>query len=162
MKITWNELTVKFEQNSDDLLSDWRWLIGEAGKPILITSLGDAFVQESDGPVHWLNVEDGSYTKVATSSDDFQAQLKSSENIEAWFVPQLVGDILATGISAGTNQCFSFKKPPVLGGEYEPGNFEPTDISVHFSILGQIHKKVKDLPDGTPISNIDITDIPKE
>ncbi|MHC4693418.1 MAG: T6SS immunity protein Tdi1 domain-containing protein [Planctomycetota bacterium] len=162
MKITWNELNVKFEQGSDDLLSDWRWLIGDAGKPILVTSLGDAFVQESDGSVHWLNVEEGSYTKVATSSDDFQAQLKSSENIEAWFVPQLVGDILATGISAGPNQCFSFKKPPVLGGEYEPGNFEPTDISVHFSILGQIHQKVKDLPDGTPISNIDITDIPKE
>jgi hypothetical protein len=162
MKITWNELTVKFEQGSDDLLSDWRWLIGGAGKPILITSLGDAFVQESDGSVHWLNVEDGSYTKVATSPDDFQSQLKLSENIESWFVPQLVGDILATGISIGDNQCFSFKKPPVLGGEYEPGNFDATDISVHFSILGQIHKQVKDLPDGTVISDIDIIDMTEE
>jgi hypothetical protein len=76
--------------------------------------------------------------------------------VDEWFIPQLVGDILALGITRASHECFGFKKPPVLGGEYDPSNFEPTDISVHFSVLGQLHEQVKDLPEGTPISNINI------
>ncbi len=70
--------------------------------------------------------------------------------------PQLVGDILATGKRLQPGQCFGYKVPPVLGGEVEPDNFEPTDLQVHFGILGQIHREVKDLPEGTPISEIKI------
>jgi hypothetical protein len=36
----------------------------------------------------------------------------------------------------------------------EPSNFEPTDLAVHFGMLGQIHAQIKDLPEGTPIGEI--------
>ncbi|MHC4345289.1 MAG: T6SS immunity protein Tdi1 domain-containing protein [Planctomycetota bacterium] len=162
MKITWNELIVSFDPHGEDLLSDWRWLIGATSQPILITSLGDAFLQESDGAVYWLKVGEGSYEKIASSGDEFQRQLKSGTSIDDWFLPQLVGDILASGVRFGPNQCLSFKKPPFLSGEYERNNFEVTDLAVHFSILGQLYQQVKDLPEGTRISDIKIEDAHEE
>jgi hypothetical protein len=152
MKITWNELTVKFDPRDGDLLADWRWLVGNTSYPILISALGDAFLQETDGSIWWLDVGAGKFYKVAQSGNEFKQA--TAANVNEWFTPQLVGDLLACGVTLGTDECFSFKKPPVLGGEYNPENMEPTNLSVHFSILGQIYRQVRDLPDGTPIGSI--------
>ncbi len=154
MKITWNELTVKFDQGDSDLLDDWRWLIGNTAHLILIAALGDAFLQETDGSVWWLDVGAGKFHKIAESEDAFKHAMAA--NVNDWFVPQLVGDLLASGVTLGPNECFSFKKPPVFGGEYNPENMEPANLSVHFSLLGQIHQQVRDLPDGTQVNSIKI------
>ena len=156
MKITWNELTVKFDSGNDELFSDWRWLIGDAVRPILITALGDAFFQGADGSVWWLDVAGGRFSKAAESVAAFEHAMVA--NVNDWFVPQLVGELLAFGETLCPNQCYSFKKPPILGGKYVAENLEPVDLSVHFSILGQIHYRVKDLPVGTPINSITIKD----
>jgi hypothetical protein len=153
VRITREDLFVTVKVGQGDLLADWRWLLGAEAKLILASSLGDAFLLDTTG-IWWLNVGDGSYTRIADSTAEFQSFLSSREKVDEWFVPQLVGDILITGLERKDHQCFSFKKPPVLGGEYEPANFEPTDLSVHFSILGQIHQQVRDLPPGTPISEV--------
>jgi hypothetical protein len=78
------------------------------------------------------------------------------ENANEWFALQLVGNLLTSGIRLGPGECFGYKVPPVLGGEVNLNNFEPTDLQVHFGILGQIHRQVKDLPHGTPIGEIKI------
>jgi hypothetical protein len=47
--ITLNDLTVNFRHlDPMALLDDWRWLIGERKRAVLITALGDAFVQDPD------------------------------------------------------------------------------------------------------------------
>ncbi len=157
MKITWNELTVKFDSGETDLLGDWRWLIGDTVQPVLIAALGDVFLQEIDDSVWWLDIGAGQYSKVVDSSDELEQAMVA--NVDDWFAPQLVGDLLDSGLTLGPNQCFSFKIPPILGGKYEPANLEPTDLAVHFSILGQIHQQVKDLPEGTPISSVKIGEL---
>ena len=59
----------------------------------------------------------------------------------------------------GLGQCYSYKLPPILNGPIEPSNIEPADLPVHFSLLGQIHRQVKDLPEGTPIHEFKIDGI---
>lgn len=154
MKITMNELTVRFDRGRDDLIKEWRWLVGDTAEPILITSLGDAFLQDEDNSISWLDVGGGEYTRVAASPEEFRRIIP--DNVDDWFVPQLVGDLLTSGLSIGENECFSFKKPPVFGGVYELENFEATDLTAHFSILGQIYFQAKDLPEGTPINQIKV------
>ncbi|MEW6710966.1 MAG: T6SS immunity protein Tdi1 domain-containing protein [Candidatus Riflebacteria bacterium] len=154
MKITWNELLIDFSTMQNDFLQDWRWLIGSDSLPVIVSSIGDAFLQEKDGSIWWLDAGAGQYSQVADSGDDFKKKMISNSN--DWFLPGLIGDLLTSGTKLSINQCFSYKKPPVLGGKYEPDNFEPCDISVHFSILGQIHLKIKDLPEGTPIGSVKI------
>jgi hypothetical protein len=157
MKITWNELTVApGTPTQDDLLSEWRWLLGDGYQIVLVSSLGDLFLADATGRIHWLDTGAGQLTEIAASLDEFQRLSQQPANANQWFVPQLVGDILQRGVRLAPGQCFSYKQPPVLGGELEPTNFEATDLSVHFSSLGQINRQVKDLPEGTPISSFNV------
>ena len=157
MRITWNELTVAPGTHSaDDLLSEWRWLLGDAYQIVLISSLGDLFLSDGAGHIHWLDAGAGRLTKIASSLDEFQQFRQQPANVAEWFVPQLVGDIIQRGVRLSSGQCFSYKVPPVVGGQMEPNNFEATDLSVHFSILGQINRQAKDLPEGTPISHFHV------
>lgn len=157
MKITWNDLTVNHSTiDFDDLLSAWRWLVDVHFQPVLVSAMGDLFLRHEDGSIYWLDTAGGMLTEVASSADDFKQLMVQVDNADQWFVPQLIGDLKSTGLNLGPNQCYSFKVPPPLGGEFELTNIEVCDISVHFNILGQIHEQIKDLPEGTPISEIQI------
>jgi hypothetical protein len=157
VRITWNELTVSPDGvDLDELLSEWRWLADESFQPVVISALGDLFLRRTDGPIFWLDAGWGRLTEVAASAEEFKQLMVQPENSNEWFVPELIGDILSSGKRLGPGECFGYKVPPVMGGEVEPDNFEPTDLQVHFSILGQIHRQVKNLPPGTPIGKIKI------
>ena len=153
MKITWNELIVSPSTPSpEDLLSEWRWLLGHGYQILLISSLGDLFLTDAAGHVHWLDCGAGRLIGIADSLDEFQQLRQEPANAAEWFVPRLVGDIMQGGVRLSPGQCFSYKLPPMLNGRMEPSNFEPADLSVHLSVLGQIALQTKDLPDGTRIS----------
>ncbi|MFT5326734.1 MAG: hypothetical protein ACI8P0_004617, partial [Planctomycetaceae bacterium] len=47
--------------------------------------------------------------------------------------------------------CYTFRHPPVTGGEYEASNVAVTDIANHFAGYGAIHEKVRDVPDGREV-----------
>jgi hypothetical protein len=157
MRITWNELTVDFQKpGADDLLSDWRWLVGDSMRLLLVSAIGDMFLADAAGQVFWLDTGTGQLQQIAKSVNEFERLRQQREQADQWFIPQLVGDLIASGVRLSLGQCYGYKKPPILGGQIEPANFEPTDLSVHFSVLGQIHRKVKDLPSGTNITGIKI------
>lgn len=155
VRITWNELTVSPDGvDLDGLLSEWRWLADGSFQPVVITALGDLFLRHDDGRIFWLSAAWGQLTEVAASAEEFKRLMVQPANADAWFASDLVGDILTAGQRLRPGECFGTKIPPILGGEVEPDNFEPTDLQVHFGILGQIHRQVKDLPPGTPIGKI--------
>jgi hypothetical protein len=155
MRLTWNELAVSPDGvDFEDLLSDWRWLVGEEYHPVVISAMGDLFLRHDDGRIFWLNSGWGQLTELAESADEFKKPMVQPNNAGNWFIPKLVGDLLSSGKKLGPGECFSYKIPPVLGGEIDLDNFEPTNLFVHFSILGQIHEQVKELPEGMPIGEI--------
>lgn len=158
MNLTINDLTVNFSKcNSKTLLSDWHWLIGKNKIPILITAFGEPFVQEmGSGEVFFLNVYEGSMTRVAVDLDDFKTQLNSDDFSEKYLPIQAVGDLRLAGKMLSIGEVYSLKVPPILGGAYELENIEVCDIQVHFSILGQIHHQVKDLPVGAEIGSVQL------
>lgn len=59
-------------------------------------------------------------------------------------------------MSLAPGQCFSLKKPLALGGAREMSNIEIASISVYVSMMGQIHKQLKDLPPGTRVAGFKI------
>jgi hypothetical protein len=159
MPITLKELTVNFSHlDRSSLLTDWQWLIEEHRLPILITAMGNAFVQDTrDGAVSVLDPGEGKMREVAASVEAFQGLLSDREFVFSEFMVddfislQKAGKLLAQG------QVFGYIKPPVLGGGFDVANLESTDIEIHFSLSGQIHRQVKDLPDGSPISQVSIS-----
>jgi len=158
MAITMNDLTVNFSHlDRDTLLEDWQWLIGPSKLPILLTAAGDAFVQDADdGTVHFLDVGRGELHAVAGSDEELRSLLASKDFVVNHLAVQMVGAMMQAGRRLEPDQIYSFKVLPVLGGQYDLNNIEATDIAVHFSLAGQIHEKVRDLPPGTPIDRFTI------
>jgi hypothetical protein len=75
--------------------------------------------------------------------------LLDDDNVDNWFLPSLIEDLLHAGKLLQANQVYSFKKLPVIGGDYSVDNLEPTNLSAHLEFIGLIHQQIKDLPDGT-------------
>lgn len=158
MRITMDDLTVNFAHlDREALLNDWRWLIGPTKQPILLAAIGDAYLQDAeDGSVHLLDVGGGGVEQIAASVDLFREMLADSEFVNDSFVPQVIVQLRNAGKTLAPGQIYSYEHPPVLGGGYDVSNLVPTDIAVHFGVLGQIHEQVRDLPEGASIDSIRI------
>lgn len=158
MTITWDDLTVKFDENaSNKLIRDWTWLTGTDKTPIMVSSIGDLFLKDTTDRVFWLNTGDGTLTAVADGIEMFREKLQDQDVVNDWFLVDLIDALKTEGKRLKPGQVYSYKKLIVLGGDYTPDNFEPTDIEVHFSFAGQIHQQVKDLPPGAKINSIKFT-----
>jgi hypothetical protein len=156
--ITLNDLTVNFSHlDRASILSDWRWLVGADCHPILITALGDAFLQDArDGSIHLLSCRPATLESVCSDQEEFEYRLKDKDFVIEHFAPKVVVALRASGKRLGTGQLYGYKVPPHLGGEYSDENLEPTDIAVHFSLMGQLHAQTRNLDAGTPTDRVDL------
>jgi hypothetical protein len=159
-QITLNDLIASFGHlKRESLLSSWRWLMGDGKFPVLLTVMGDAFVQDTeDGSVHLLSVGPATIERVADSFDEFREILSDRDFVMEHLVPGLVVDLRARGCVLAPGQLYGFKVPPILGGEYVLENLERTDIAVHFELTGKIYETARNIPTGTPIKSIEIAD----
>lgn len=152
MKINLDDLTVKFNHTSPEKLTeDWTWLIGTDKTPILVSAIGDMFLQGVNQKIYWLDVGGGSFEIIANDMNEFEKKLTDIELVNDWFLIDLTTKLRISDKKLGDGQLYSYKKLPLIGGDYSVDNFEPTDVEVHFSFAGQIHKQIKDLPDGTKV-----------
>jgi Domain of unknown function (DUF1851) len=158
VRITLSDLTVNIDDlDSERLLDDWRWLIGPSKRLVLVSAIGDAFLQDDgDGSIHLLDTAAGSCSLVAQDAGEFRSLLADSAWVTDNLAALVIADFLGNDLRLERGEIYSWKRPPVLGGEYELANAETSDIAVHFSITGQIHQQVRDLPAGTPITELRI------
>jgi hypothetical protein len=152
LELSWNDLTVDFHHlNREKLVQEWQWLISDTMLPIMISSIGDLFLEDVDEAIYWLNIGTAELQKIADSAEEFQEKLKDKTLLNEWFIVALVADLKASGKELTRGMVYGFKQLPILGGTYEVENFELTDIEVNCSLAGQIHYQIKDLPDGTKV-----------
>ena len=144
------------DQNGKDwseLLSGWFGSLPPLFTLWLVNRFGDVFAVFEDDSIHMLDVGTGAIKRVAENRDDFAIQIDMDDNANNWLMIPLVDRCVAAGLNLGHNQCYSYKTPPILGGEYTVENVEPTDLSVHYSFLADVYQQTKDLPDGTRIKS---------
>jgi len=139
-----------------DICSDWQWLLNNQYTPIIVSCSGDMFLIDKSKSISWLDTGTGQLQKVAENIDQFNLALIDIDNIDKWFLASVVLDLIEKGMTLKENQVYSYKLMPILSGDYSVENFDMTDISVHFSITGQICKQIKDMPDGTKIGKVAI------
>ena len=152
MKINLDDLTVKFSDvPADKLTKHWIWLIGKDKTPIIVSAIGDMFLQAGNEKIYWLDVGGGELKLVAEGTLDFEEKLKNFEQVNDWFMIDLTTDLRLSDKKLKEGQLYSYKKLPIIGGDYAVDNFAPLDIVEHFCYTGDIHKQTKDLPDGTKV-----------
>ncbi|MBE7170311.1 MAG: DUF1851 domain-containing protein [Williamsia sp.] len=152
MELTLEQLTKDISNvDLEDILSCWQWQLAGMQAVITISALGDIFLLGHDSAVYWLQADAGDLTKVAESLEQYKHFLCDDEKIDNWFLPSLVEKLITAGKTLKESEVYSYKKPPVIGGEYSVDNIAPTDMSAHFACSGQICEQIKDLPDGTKV-----------
>src|SRR5579871_2326945 len=105
-----------------ELLSGWLGLLQQSFTIWFVNRFGDIVMVFDDGSVHFLDVGAGVIERIADSREHFIALVDQGDNATEWFLIDLVGECLASGMKLAENQCYSYKVPPILGGEYEVAN----------------------------------------
>jgi hypothetical protein len=123
----------------------------------LVNRFGDLFIVLDDGSVHMLDMGSGQLNRVADSRDQFAELLDVGENANNWLMIPLVDQLVAAGVVFAPDRCYGFKIPPVLGGSYDLENVAACNLAVYFSMLADIQRQIKDVPDGTPVKLV-VTD----
>jgi T6SS immunity protein Tdi1, C-terminal len=133
------------------MLESWRWLIPSTHRPLFATALGDLFLTDPEGQILWLDMGDGQLQQVAASEAEFVRAAADPDNSSVWFGAVLVDELRAAGKVLGPGECYCYLLLPMLGGEYEPGNFRIYDVVTHFQVWGPIHEQLRDVPNGATI-----------
>jgi Domain of unknown function (DUF1851) len=155
--MTIDDLTADFKHlDRERLLADWSWFLGTRKAPILVTAMGNAFVQDLDtGVIEFLDIGTPDLVAIAEAPDELERELSRQAFVLKFFDVSLASELLKSGpLARGT--VFGFRRLPKFGGEYVAENFEPTDIEVHFSLSGQLHEKLAKLPPGQVIGQVTI------
>jgi hypothetical protein len=105
----------------------------------------------SDGTVHWLETDAGSFTKVAESRDELAAKIDENDNANDWLMIPLVDRCVAAGLVLGSGQCYGFKLPTILGGDFTVENTGVLSIGDYLGSRGSIHEQLRDVPDGAQV-----------
>jgi hypothetical protein len=137
-----------------ELLSGWAPPLPSSFTVWLVNRFGDVFAVFDDGSVHMLDVGTGVLARIADDRSDFADQIDLGDNANNWLMIPLVDRCVAAGVALWPSQCYGYKIPPVLGGEYTVENVAPTDLSVYYSFMADICRQTKDLPNGTKVKLI--------
>ena len=134
------------------VLEDWAWLLPQSFTVWLVNRFGDLIIALDNGTIQLVDVGSGLLMTIAESRNDFAEKIDQGNYAEEWLLISLVDAAKLSGLSLGQNEIYSYKTPPILGGDYTVENFEVCDLAVHYSILGQICRQSQKLADGTKVN----------
>ena len=155
MAVTMNDLTISPKGvDRETLLEEWQWAMPESMLPVMLTAMGDVFAQGESGAVYFIDAVEGQISTIADDGPTFQELLKDTQIVTEYLFPSRIVQLRKSGKQLDAGQVYSHKHPLVLGGEDNAQNVEVADVAVHISIHGQIHRQVKDLPDGASVDSI--------
>jgi hypothetical protein len=127
---------------------DWSHLLGDWSPPLparftvwLVNRLGEPYVMAEDGKVLRLDVGAGVAEVVAGGREDFARLLDAGDHARRWLRIDAVDRCRAAGLRLGPQECYGFRLPPTMGGDYDIPNLVPTHLAVHYSYQAYICKQ---------------------
>jgi len=133
------------------LLSEWRWLCPGRMELVARNAFGDLFLRDGDGAVFWLNVAIGRLTKVSDSEAAFHEMAGTAQKREEWFAEADTQAAARRGLRPSLSQCIAFAVPLVFAERPSPDKAYIADLYESVSFLGDLHRQISSLPDGSKI-----------
>jgi hypothetical protein len=56
------------------------------------------------------------------------------------------------GLILGEGQCYGLKRQGVAGGSFRPENIYIATLAEYISFMGDFHRQIQDVPDGTTVT----------
>jgi hypothetical protein len=126
------------------MLSGWAEILPASFTVWLVNRFGDVVVVLDDESVHLLDIGVGTFARVAGSRKRFAELMNISKNANNRLAIPLVDRCVAAGLVPGPNQCFGYKIPPLLGGEYSVENVTTGDLAENYAVLAEVWRRTKD------------------
>jgi hypothetical protein len=133
------------------VIADWSWLLPPQFKVWLVNRFCDLFLVQPDASIHMLDVGAGTLAKVAESRDDFCSKIDEGDNAWEWLMIPLVDQLVAAEMHLQAGQCYGFRVPPVLGGEYKVENCMILLLASYLRAYASIHRQMLDVPYGAQV-----------
>jgi hypothetical protein len=137
-----------------ELLSGWTPPLPESFTIWFVNRFADLAVVFEDRSVHLLDVNIGTVKRIAADREEFIRKIDLDDNANNWLMIPLVDSCVSAGMVLHEDQCYAFKLPPILGGEYSVENIVPTNLSINYLFMADVCRQTRDLPDGTKISTV--------
>lgn len=151
--IEWNRLALPVDVAAVSI-AEWRWLIPDWLQPQMVTPFGDIFLADANGRLAYLDAVWGELHGLQGGLADVRAEWEAGPQDGDMFRSELLleSTVLRTLDELATGQCLQFKLPPAVGGEYSSSNVEANSLALHLGLMGQLIKRNRELPAGTPIT----------
>jgi hypothetical protein len=130
-----------------NLLAGWAGLLPPKFTVWLMNRFGDLFLVLPDDSVQLLEVGAGTLTKLAESQDEFCQKMDEGDNASEWLHVSLVDHLVAAGLCSQPGFCYSFRVPPVLGGEPTVENTLVLGIVEHYRTYASVHSQLRNVPE---------------
>jgi hypothetical protein len=151
--VDWSRLLIRTDRpDTPEMLGCWEWLVGRGMHPLVMTKFGDWFLADPQGQVHWLDLLEGTCTRVAASVAEFEQLIVQRDPLINWFMLPWCYRLYDEGQVPGNDQCFGFKVPPKLGAPVDLSNVEVAYLMAYQVWMAEIAK----IPPGTKVSHITV------
>lgn len=137
-------------------LESWDWADLAEKVPVFTSPFGDVFFKAADG-FWFLDLVEGTLTLTWPTAAELTADLNTAEGQDRYLLAGLAWAAERQGVSASGDKVLGFAIAPILGGSVSADNLEVIDFVVSVHLAGQLHRQVRDLPDGTRISQVTLT-----
>jgi hypothetical protein len=135
-----------------DLLEGWRWLLGGTARLLGWAESGDLFVIDAKGVVLHLDTGSGDLEPCASSVPEFYRELENGESTERLLLLPVVREFAVRHGRFRPGECLGFTTLPVFGGDYSVENRFRLSVAEHAAFTGDVHRQIRDLPDGAQVS----------
>jgi hypothetical protein len=135
-----------------DLINEWRWLVGGSVRLLGWASSGDLFDVDAKGVVTRVDTGSGELERCALSIGEFYLGLEDRERAESLLLLPVVREFKAHHGQLRPGECLGFATLPVFGGRYSVENRRRLTVTEHASFTGDVHRQIRDLPDGEQVS----------
>jgi hypothetical protein len=132
------------------LLESWIWLTG-VKTIVALTKAGDVLFKDRNNELYFLDTGIGEMKLISHNYLDFFQNQLSEKVMDELLMPDLVDNLQRKYTNLKPGQVYSYNLLPILGGLYDEINMFPLDIYEHFGLTGEIHNKIRNMPDGTGI-----------
>jgi hypothetical protein len=134
--------------SSQDLLAEWRWLLGGQAHLVGWASSGDLFAIDRRGAVLRLDTGGGEFETVAASVGDFGNALRDPARANKLLLLPVVRAFEQQQGALRAGECLGFTVLPVFGGVYTVDNRFRLPITEHAAVTGELQRQLRDLPNG--------------
>jgi hypothetical protein len=131
-------------------LEPWGHLGLDGLDPWFCTAFGDVFLLGDDG-VYWLDIAAGELTRAFGDAEEAQRVLATEEGMDEYLLADLAFAAVEAGLETSADDVLAFKVPPVLEGPFEVANLRVQPFVATVRSAGELHLRIKDLPDGAEI-----------